>query len=332
MINFFTIRRFLMNNHVRLTKPFLLSRKWSLFYGGLIVTVLGLFYNPIVGNETVGSKDRNCLRIATYNIRRKGKEKLEVREWENRSLAVIKLIEAMQPDIIGLQEAVEKQIDDLTNQLESYDWFGRGRGESWGGRGADEYNPIFYNKKRLTLHEKGTFHINDWQSWQSWLKQPHVIGLLPRVCTWGFFEIKETGQTLYVYNTHLDHKFASARLNQLKTIITTMKQNNHADNNKNDIILLGDFNTELDDTVQSVLNEMGLCNTKDLAKNLKGPGITSPGWDNKDPRKIDHILIKDNDKNQTATVKQHVVLRQVDQQPSDHYPVFVDVCFPQISN
>jgi len=252
-----------------------------------------------------------------------------VRAWENRLPAVVALLENIQPDIIGLQEPIKKQIDDLANQLEGYEWFGQGRGESWGGRGADEYNPIFYNKKRLTLHEKGTFHINDWQSWESWLKQPQVIGLLPRICTWGLFEIKETGQTFYVYNTHLDHKFASARFNQLKTIIAAMKQSNYADNNKNNIMLVGDFNTELDNTVQSVLNEMGLRNTKNLAKSLRGSGITAPGWDNKDPRQIDHILVKNNGKNQTVTVKQHVVLRQVNQQPSDHYPVFVDVYFSQ---
>ncbi len=316
-----------MNNQVRLTKQFSLFRIWSAFYVGFTITI-GFFYNPVVGNEVNNNKDNNCLRIVTYNIRRQGKEKLPVHAWENRLPAVVALLENIQPDLIGLQEAVKKQINDLANQLEGYDWFGRGRGESWGGRGADEYNPIFYNKKRLTLHEKGTFYINDWQSWQLWLKQPHVIGLLPRICTWGLFEVKKTGQTFYVYNTHLDHKFASARFNQLKAIIARMKQNNYADNNKYNIILLGDFNTELDDTVQSVLNEMELCNTKNFAKNLKGPGITAPGWDNKNSRQIDHILVKDKDKNQ-VTVKQHVVLREVGQQPSDHYPVYVDVCFPQ---
>jgi len=146
MINFSVIGGFLMNNHVRLTKPFLLSGIWSKFCVGFVIA-FGLFCNPIVGNKTTGSKDRDCLRIATYNIRRKGKEKLPVREWENRLPAVVALLENMQPDIIGLQEAAEEQINDLANQLKSYDWFGQGRGESWGGRGADEYNPIFYNKK-----------------------------------------------------------------------------------------------------------------------------------------------------------------------------------------
>jgi len=233
MINFCIIRGFLMNNQVKLTKQFPLSRTWSAFYVGFMV-IFGVFYNPIIGNETTGGEDRNCLRIATYNIRRKGKEKLPVRLWENRLPAVVALLENMQPDIIGLQEAVEEQINDIANQLKNYDWFGQRRKKSWGGLSASEYNPIFYNKKRLILHEKGTFHINDWQSWPSWLKQPHVIGLLPRICTWGFFEIKKTGQKFYVYNTHLDHKFASARLNQLKTIIARMKQNNI-------IFCLGDF-------------------------------------------------------------------------------------------
>ena len=328
-----------MNNQYNL--PFMLRARY-LLYLGLRFSIIGFLYNPIVGNEGKCNKDTDCLRVATYNIRRKGKEKLPPHEWENRLPAIVKLLENIQPDIIGLQEPIKEQIDDLTGQLENYNWFGQGRGKSWGGRGTNEYNPIFYNKKNLILHKQGTFHLNDWKlPWQSWLKQPHAIGLLPRICTWGFFEIKKTGHKFYVYNTHLDHKFSTARFNQLKTIINTIKQNNDADDHKDNIILLGDFNTDLDGTIQSVVNKEALHDTKDLAKHSEGPRETATGWDDKNLQRIDHILIKNNNEGQVAIVKQHVVCENkgwaatvkpnsvIIRHPSDHRPVFVDIYFPQ---
>jgi len=326
-----------MNNQYKL--PFIF-RMQRLLYLGIAFSTIGFFSNPIVG-----SKDTDCLRIATYNIRRKGKEKLPEREWEHRLPTVIKLLENVQPDIIGLQEPIKEQIDDLADQFENYDWFGQGRGESWSGYGTNEYNPIFYNKERLILHKQGTFHLNNWESsWKSWLKQPHVIGLLPRICTWGLFEIKKTGYKFYVYNTHLDHKFATARLSQLKTIIDAIKKSNDTNDDKNDVILLGDFNTNLDGAIRSVVNTETLRNTRDLAKHLEGPRETATGWDDKDLQRIDHILIKNNNEDQAAIVKQHVVYENkgwstmanphsaIIRHPSDHRLVFADVCFPKIIN
>jgi len=328
-----------MNNQYR--PPFIFCTRY-LLYLGLRFSIIGFLYNPIIGNEGKCNKDADCLRVATYNIRREGKEKFPPREWKNRLPAIVKLLENIQPDIIGLQEPIKKQIDDLTGQLENYGWFGQGRGESWGGRGKNEYNPIFYNKKNLILHKQGTFHLNDWKlSWQSWLKQPHVIGLLPRICTWGLFEIKKTGYKFYVYNTHLDHKFTTARLNQLKIIIDIINQNNDTNDNKNNIILLGDFNTDLDGTIQSLVNKEALRNTRDLAKHLEGPRETATGWDDKDLQQIDHILIKNNNEGPTVIVKQHVVCENkgwaailksdpvINRHPSDHRPVFVDIYFSQ---
>jgi endonuclease/exonuclease/phosphatase family metal-dependent hydrolase len=300
-----------MYNHKKLNHLFLL------FFG--LSSFLWLFYQSTLGNEKI-IKDAHFLRIATYNIRRQGKEKLRSRKWKKRLPTVIQTIKAIQPDIIGFQEPIKQQVADLAVQLKNYAWFGSGRGKSYLGFGTDEYNPIFYNKKRFILRKKGTFRINC----KSLFKR-HTQGLLPRICTWGIFEVKETGEKIYVYNTHLDHKFSSARCNQLKNIITMMKQHNVK--NGNNIVLLGDFNTELDGKVRPILDEMKLHNTKELAKKRKGPEITSPGWDNKDPRCIDHILAN-KDKKQTK-VNQHVVLQQTKQQSSDHYPVFVDLCFSQ---
>ncbi len=327
-----------MNNQHKLP---LMLRTQYLLYLGLTFSTIGFLYNPIVGNEGKYNKDTDCLRIATYNIRRKGKEKEPAYKWEHRLPAVAKLIEDLQPDIIGLQEPIKEQIDNLADQLKNYNWFGQGRGESWGGRGTNEYNPIFYNKENIILHEQGTFHLNDWKApWQSWLKQPHAIGLLPRICTWGLFEIKKTGHKFYVYNTHLDHKFATARSNQLKTIIDTMKQNDDADNNN--VILLGDFNTDLDGAIRSIVSKAALRDTRSLAKHSEGPQETTIGWYTKDLQRIDHILIKNKNKNQTTIVNQHVVYEKkklwaapvkihpvICRHPSDHHLVFADIYFPQ---
>jgi len=341
-----------MNNQFGLP---LIVRRRNLLYLGLVFFPILFLHNPIVGtawrfwyDPTIGqeekhTKDTDCLRIATYNIRRKGKERYPEYQWEHRLPAVVKLIEDTQPDIIGLQEPTKDQINDLASQLKNYGWFGQGRGESWSGRGTNEYNPIFYNEKYLILHKKGTFHLNNWKlSWLSWLKQPHTIGLLPRICTWGFFEIKKTGHRFYLYNTHLDHKFTTARSNQLRTIIDIIKQNNDVDNYENNTILLGDFNTDLDGTIRSIINKEALRDTRDLAEHTEGPQKTTIGWYTKDLQRIDHILIKNKNKSRTPTVKQHVVYENkkiwtamvsphpvICRYPSDHHLVFTDVCFPQ---
>ncbi|MGE0009682.1 MAG: endonuclease/exonuclease/phosphatase family protein [Candidatus Babeliales bacterium] len=265
------------------------------------------------------------LRIMTFNVRRAGKESADnmQKSWTNRKPLVVAALKALQPDIFGLQEPTIEQIQDIENGLGAeYAWVGKGRGKEWWGKSEDEYNPLFYKNKRLELLDSGTFVLNpsgalNWR----FLWSPRTVGLLTRISTWGKFKDRLNGQEFYVYNTHLDHKFAAAQVHGMQAICTKIGECT----DKLPVILMGDFNTEL--TPALLEGELkDFANTKALAQNRVGPDQTRTGWDFKELKDIDHILVS---KQAPVVVKEHRVVQEESRErmPSDHRPVLVDLLF-----
>ncbi len=222
----------------------------------------------------------------------------------------------MQPDIIGLQEPIKRQIEDLASGLEDYKSFGQSRGSKrkrlslWNRIGAffgtNEYCPIFYSK-RLRLVEYGTFSINSGY-------MPNQTGWLSRICTWGLFEDIQSGKKFYVYNTHLDNMYKEARINGIKNVLKDIK--NRTSKKTYPVVLMGDFNAEyaeLKDRVEKV----GFIHAKKKAESSSGPLHTNTGWKNDKLKIIDYILLKDCD----WCVKEYVVFETPGEYPSDHLPV-----------
>lgn len=270
-------------------------------------------------------KETANIRIATYNIRREGDETEEKHKWPHRRGLVISLIKKIQPDILGLQEPIEKQIEDLSKELPEYAWIGESRGSYIKGLslwhrigmlfGKDEFNPLFYRTKRVTLLDHETFGIN-----VGYL--PNQTGWLPRVCTWGLFEHKETGKKFYVYNTHLDHMYEEARKEGINTIMDDIKK--RVGEKKYPVILMGDFNAEYSELKDSI-EKAGFAHAKDKAEEKLGPEYTSTGWQ-EELKTIDHILVKLLPKIKMI-VKKFIVVETPGTYPSDHRPVYVDLQF-----
>ena len=82
-----------------------------------------------VGPQVVKRK-KAALRIATYNIRRQGKEDKPERMWDQRRQLVVNMIKNIDPNILGLQEPIKEQVDDLVKERGNYDWFGQGRSDT----------------------------------------------------------------------------------------------------------------------------------------------------------------------------------------------------------
>jgi len=256
------------------------------------------------------------LRIMTYNIRRAGQEKKEERLWHKRLPLVKALIERINPDIMGLQEATAEQIDALRNAFPQFDFFSQGRGASWWGWGTDEHTPLFYDKNKFTLLEHGTFSINPPKGYFGWTPlNVTQTGWLPRICTWGKFKDNTTNKEFYVYNTHLDHSYQSARLSELQVIKDDIMK--RAQNLP--VVLMGDFNTEFNNELQNIIPSFTLAKNK--AKHTFGPQETRTGWDDDELKSIDHILIND-----LISVKNYGVIAKGDgPYPSDHRPVIADI-------
>lgn len=265
--------------------------------------------------------DNETLRVATYNIRREGKERDIKNSWTQRKSVVFELIADITPDVIGFQEVGRSQFDALIAAMGGgYGSFGESRNSKKQGvmqriamkYASNDHCPIFYNKKRLKCLSSGTFGINP---------RNHLLrAWLPRICTWGLFEDRHTGEKLYIFNTHLDNnkKAHRMRAKQIKKIITYIAENTHG----LPVILLGDLNTQLEGKVHKELMRGGFIAARNNAEIIAGPMETRTGWKNSKLKIIDHILYKSF---MARVARYEVVVSPEGSFPSDHRPVYTDI-------
>ncbi|MDA7535911.1 endonuclease/exonuclease/phosphatase family protein [bacterium] len=99
------------------------------------------------------------LRLATFNIRFEGGDKGE-RSWENRRELVAATIKKIDPDVLGLQEALLSQVTFLEKQFPGYQRVGVGRKD---GKKAGEL-PAIGNESALQLVSPAlsVFQFSSW--------------------------------------------------------------------------------------------------------------------------------------------------------------------------
>ena len=242
--------------------------------------------------------------------------------WPNRKEMVGKWIESESPDVIGLQEALRHQINDIKKVATAYSEYGVGRDD---GKSRGEHCTILYLKKRFTLDKKdcGTFWFSDTPekiASKSWGNE------IPRICTWARLIHKKTGKGFYLYNVHYDHQSQSSRIGASNLIIeriSNRKQSNEP------IILMGDFNAAEKNPAITVFKEepLKLVDTFRVVKpdekmvktfhGLRGGSFMGG--------KIDHVFILP----KTAEVRSAEIVRfnKDNRYLSDHYPVRAKLSF-----
>src|SRR5690606_11157963 len=142
--------------------------------------------------------------------------------WHRRRDLLAEVIRDAAPDVVGLQEALATQLDDLARLLPQYSRLGVGRDD---GDAAREHSAILYRTSRLEVAggaEQGTF----------WLSvTPEVPGSkswgnsIPRICTWARFIDREAppgSPGFYIFNTHLDHRSQPSRERAIELIAARM--------------------------------------------------------------------------------------------------------------
>jgi endonuclease/exonuclease/phosphatase family metal-dependent hydrolase len=150
------------------------------------------------------SSDAPYLRVMTFNIRYDEPRDKE-NAWGHRKELVANTIRFHRADLIGVQEALKRQLDDLEQLLPDFAWVGVGRDD---GINKGEFSAILYRKARFSLERTATF----------WLSEtPEVPGVkgwdaaFPRIVTWARFRDRKTGKTFFHFNTHFDHRGERAR-------------------------------------------------------------------------------------------------------------------------
>jgi endonuclease/exonuclease/phosphatase family metal-dependent hydrolase len=245
------------------------------------------------------------LKVMSFNVRTP--VDTDDNRWDNRRELMARVIDSQDPDVIGTQELVRQQADDLVARLPQYAWFGAGRR---GGDG-DEHMGVFYRTDRLQVREAGDF----------WLSEtPEVPGsiswgnLYPRLVTWARFQRLADGATFMLYDTHFPYRDQddAARLKSAQLIVRRLAALPASE----PVVLTGDFNTTDADPAHAVLTAV-LTDAWLAGVPRSGPEATFHGFTGTPERRLDWILFRGLALRSVATLTTHAGPRY----PSDHFPV-----------
>ena len=181
--------------------------------------------------------------------------------WKYRKDHAAQMIAYYAPDIIGMQEVVKNQLDDLKERLPQYTALGVGRAD---GEEKGEYCSLFYKTDRFELLKSGNFGLSE---------TPDSIGkkgwdaACERIVTWAVLKDKVSGREIAAFNTHFDHVGKVARRESAVLILEKIKQIV----GDLPVIVTGDFNGTVDSEPVTVLTEGGMKNACVTAKVAYGP-------------------------------------------------------------
>ncbi len=281
-----------------------------------------------VGPLGVGFCDEEPIRVLTYNVRYANRGDGEDR-WENRRETVLATVAGS--DLVGLQEVLASQQDDIERATEGWQWAAVGRDD---GLRRGEMVPVGWRAQALSAVEQGAFWLSE---------HPERVGragwdaALPRIATWVRLVRREasgvTGSppTLLVVNTHFDHRGEEARRQSALLLRRWVAEHR----GESDVLVIGDFNAMIgspplhallsDDSSEHPL----FADARDHAgKPDPGPDSTWNGFSRIKPgARIDHILFQ-------GSRLRVLAYETLDPRTpsgrfaSDHLPVTAAIAFP----
>ncbi len=260
------------------------------------------------------------LRVASYNIRynmpsQAKEDSIKGIGWPQRHPVVTAIIKFHDFDIVGTQECLNYQINDMQISLPGYAYVGVGRDD---GNRAGEYNAIFYKKDRFKVLKQGTF-------WLSETPEKPSMGwnatCCHRICTWVLFEDVLSTKQFYVFNTHFDYQKTLVRNESSNLILKKIEQITE----QVPVILVGDFNGDRDsEWYKKIADSSRLKDAYQQAKfrYANNGSFNGFGTKNNSSRVIDHIFLT----RQFQTHKWAILTdTYYGRYPSDHFPVMVEV-------
>ena len=256
------------------------------------------------------SKAEPDLKIISFNIRYNSWNNIDdANGWPFRKEAVVNMILQEHPDAIGLQEALVDQLLYLDSSLPTYRRVGVGRDD---GKEGGEFMAIYYDTTRLEYVGYNTY----------WLSEtPEVPSFgwdaaCRRTVTTLKLRDRHSGKEFVYLNTHLDHVGMVARAESAKFIASTIKDFP----TDLPVILGGDMNSTIDDTIFNTFYANGLQSAKELSGS-ESNDITYNAFGKGEGSAIDHFFVRN------AKVSTYNTLTADYGAPyiSDHYPIAITI-------
>ena len=265
----------------------------------------------------VSSSAASSVNVLSFNIRYNNPDDGE-HAWPNRKGMVASVVRFHAADLVGMQEVLRSQIDDLTVLLPNYSWYGVGRND---GKNSGEFSPIFYRRDRFQLLDSGEFWLSE---------NPDQIGskswdaALPRIATWVKFRDRESKQEFIHLNTHFDHRGEVARTRSAELILDQLK----ILSGNMPVVVTGDFNVPPESAAYVTMTSMLVDSKLESVSEPHGPegtfgGFTVKVGDTGD--RIDYVFVAEG----TKVLRYAALSDQWDgRYPSDHLPVLAEIIWP----
>ncbi len=279
------------------------------------------------------------LKLGTFNIRySNASDSVAGNGWGQRAPHVAGLIRFHDFDIIGTQEGKYHQLQDMLSMMPGYDYIGVGRDD---GIHAGEHSAIFYKTDRFDVVDHGDFWLSETPDRPSkgWDAPSHK-----RICSWGVFCDKASGEKVLFINLHMDHKGVVARAESARLVLERIKQFG----NSMPTIVTGDFNVDQHSEPYALLQNSGVVkDSYEIADFRYAPNGTYFAFEPSryTEKRIDHLFVNDGfhvkrygvltdtyrarlTDGQKASGKERVSEKSpdyTDRTPSDHYPIMIVV-------
>ncbi len=283
-----------------------------------IVFLFVLIFAASCGGVKQQAVESESINVMSFNIRYDNPED-SLDNWEFRKERVATAILFYDVDVLGTQEVLHNQLEDLKQRLPEYKVVGVGRED---GKEKGEYSALWYKKNRFDLLDSGSF----------WLSETPEIsgskgwdGACERIASWVKLKDKISGKKFLALNTHLDHVGVVARREGVSLILDRVNQLSGG----LPVIVTGDFNSEPEsDVIRHVTDPANPEHLTDAR--LVAPVVYGPAWSFHDFGKIpyrnrpliDYVFVRNG-----FDVLRYGVLAETENDSflSDHAPVLVTV-------
>lgn len=268
----------------------------------------------MISIAATGRDKKQTIRVMSFNIRMDTEED-GFNRWSNRKDYACDMIRFHHPDLIGAQEVLHHQLQDMCQRLPEYEAVGVGRED---GKEKGEYSAVFFRKDRFRLLQQQTFWLSE---------NPEAVGVkgwdaaCERVVTWVKLRDRKSKKTFYFFNTHFDHMGEIARRESCKLLKNKIREIA----GDAPVIVSGDFNASPASGVILALTDTAdpdyLVNSRSVAAFRYGPEFSFHDYGKLPLERrtiLDYIFVKQIDR-----VLQSAILTDTRGElfVSDHYPL-----------
>lgn len=277
------------------------------------------------------------IRTMTFNVRGSDSTSTEdgLNSWSARASLNVDTIKHYEPDTIGFQEIQNGNWKTYLDQLPEYDHL---KGPKYVNEEPFDYPSIFWKTSRFHLLDSGGFWLSETPDIFSTGWDAKYV----RSAAWIVLKCNNTGLVFTHWNTHLDNKGESSRIQGAKLILQYIELLGF---NHIPVLITADFNSKPNSEVHRMFLENNFMDTFLAAGNHDNSlSDTFHGFEGANYRSGPLIDKYGTDRTKTATRMDWVLIRKGipkteitscsilrDHQgiiyPSDHYPVITELYF-----